>query len=168
MFVRSGNLWDHHAAGAWVGITTNGIVKRNGTAVMGKGVAQQAALRFPDLPRQLGAWLQTHGNHVAAWSDARVITFPTKHHWQQPSDLDLIARSASELMGILDTLQIEAFVLPRPGCGLGQLPWDSVAPVLAPIFDARVVILTPQIGAACRTRSARAHGGQTSSCLCTI
>ena len=35
-------------------ITTNGEVKINGQAVMGKGIAKEAANRFPELPEAFG------------------------------------------------------------------------------------------------------------------
>ena len=40
-----GNLWQLPAT--WRGITTNGFVRKNGTAVMGRGCAREAATRFP-------------------------------------------------------------------------------------------------------------------------
>ena len=58
-----GDIWDYHAKGHWVGITTNAVTKENGEAVMGRGIALQAAQRFPLLARQLGAKLRHDGNH---------------------------------------------------------------------------------------------------------
>lgn len=70
-------------------ITTNGIVKTNGCAVMGAGIAKQANISFNGLARDLGALLSQYGNRVydmglrknnisGKW--IRIITFPTKHH----------------------------------------------------------------------------------------
>jgi hypothetical protein len=58
----TGNLWDYHDDGWWIAITTNGFIRRDGTAVMGRGCAAQAAKRYPALPRRLGTRLQTDGN----------------------------------------------------------------------------------------------------------
>jgi hypothetical protein len=55
-----GNIWDHHQDG-WIVVTTNGIIKSNGDAVMGAGIALEAARKFPDLPRQLGDRLRVIG-----------------------------------------------------------------------------------------------------------
>ena len=54
MLERAGDLWACHANGAWVTITTNGIVRQDGAAVMGRGVAYAAAQRYPWLARSLG------------------------------------------------------------------------------------------------------------------
>lgn len=143
MRTTTGNLWDLHAQGVWIGITTNGILKKDGSAVMGAGLAKQAALRFPVLPHLLGQRLRYDGNHAFTWSDFRLVTFPTKHDWRAPSDLRLIIQSATELSALLDLRGIRSFAMPRPGCGLGQLDWSVVEPAIAPILGDRVLIVTP-------------------------
>ena len=140
---QTGNLWTHHAAGDWIAITTNGIVRRDGTAVMGAGLAKQAALRFPTLPGLLGEALRTQGNQLMAWPAFRLFTFPTKYDWKQPSELALIDASARALLAYIQSHQIQTVYLPRPGCGLGQLEWSAVRSILAPLWDDRFVILTP-------------------------
>ena len=37
----------------------------------------------------------------------------------------------------------ETVVLPRLGCGLGQLRWDDVKPILERYLDDRFIVLTP-------------------------
>jgi len=88
-----GDLWDLHYQGHWIAITTNGIVKSDGRAVMGAGLAKQAADRFPDLPRVLGTHLRTCGNTPMAFPTMRIVTFPTKHHFRDASDIGLILDS---------------------------------------------------------------------------
>lgn len=61
-----GNLWRFHRDGAWIVVPTNGLVRRDGYAVMGRGVAAQAAQRFPTLQATLGGLLMSRGNHVIA------------------------------------------------------------------------------------------------------
>ncbi len=43
-----GDLWDFDGI---IAITTNGFVKKDGSCVMGRGCAKEAALRFGWLPR---------------------------------------------------------------------------------------------------------------------
>lgn len=86
----TGDLWEFWSAGAYIGITTNGRVSRSGAAVMGAGLAKVAALRFPNLPRQLGESLTQSGNHVYAFPDYRVFSIPTKDDPFEPSLLPLI------------------------------------------------------------------------------
>lgn len=138
-----GNLWDFHAQGHWVAITTNGAVKQNGECVMGRGCALEAKTRFPGLARELGRKLQEHGNFVFRFTAQRLVSFPVKHLWHQAADLDLIRRSAHGLMKALDAGAVPAPVyLPRPGCGNGQLTWEQVKPVLEGVLDDRVVVVT--------------------------
>ncbi len=99
MIEAPGDLWDHHAAGQWVVITTNGIVRKDGACVMGRGVALQAAQRFPDLPFVLGAAIEVDGNHVHAFRDFRVFSFPVKQHWIEPADPDLTRGSCGTRSG---------------------------------------------------------------------
>lgn len=139
----NGDLWTVHAEGAWIAITTNGMTRRDGTAVMGAGLAKQAAVRFPALPGLLGSHLQQSGNHLATWPAFRLITFPTKHDWRAPSDMALIERSARELVQYVRLRALPTIYLPRPGCGLGQLDWETVRPLLTRLFDDRFVIVHP-------------------------
>lgn len=65
-------------------IPVNGYVKKEGVAVMGRGVAQQAAELFPKLPKALGTRINTAGNNVHAFTfdfrgqSKNLITFPVK------------------------------------------------------------------------------------------
>jgi hypothetical protein len=141
----TGNLWDYHDDGWWIAITTNGCIRRDGTAVMGRGCAAQAANRYPTLPRRLGARLQTDGNRLFVWEDWHLITFPVKHRWWEQADLRLIEQSAQALLDWLNTKsQDTQVVVPRPGCGNGRLDWRVVRPVLAAIWDDRVLVISPQ------------------------
>lgn len=124
-------------------ITTNGTVKKDGTAVMGAGVAEQAVELFGDgLPKWLGAQIAEFGNHMHAArpSPSRpywLLTLPVKKEWRNKADIGLIVQSAQQLhLWVLAMLDGGGtIVLPRPGCGNGGLKWDIVKPVLAPILD---------------------------------
>lgn len=129
MIERRGNLWTYPAD--WRVITTNGYVRKDGCAVMGRGCAYEAAQKFIMLPSQLGRKLRKQGNHVHLFPDIRIITFPVKHAWDQDADLALIERSVRELLQVLDPKQ--RYVMPRPGCGNGRLGWNTVRPLLEPL-----------------------------------
>jgi hypothetical protein len=108
---------------------------------MGRGVARQAALRFPELPIQLGALLQTKGNHVHLLARG-IVSFPVEESaWAWP-ELRLISRSAEELRALADREGWPRVVVPRPGCGGGGLDWNEVRPLLERHFDDRFLVLS--------------------------
>lgn len=141
-----GNIWDYPATVRV--ITTNGDVNRKGLAVMGRGVALQAAERLPHVREDLGSMLFVNGNVVQSLGPYAgcafdVWTFPVKHHWGDRADLKLIERSAREIMNFaIRTHQDGPIVLPRPGCGNGQLEWADVKPIIEPILDDRFHVIT--------------------------
>lgn len=127
-------------------ITTNGVIKKDGKAVMGAGVAKQANARY-SLDEELGAHLNSSGNVPYIFSkrginNAYLISFPTKYHWNQSSDVALIVRSAVLLVELVNRHEIKRCFLTPPGCGLGNLDWvTQVKPVLENILDNRFVIV---------------------------
>jgi hypothetical protein len=140
MLEITGDIWEYAGSGAIV-ITTNGSLTRDGRAVVGRGVARQAAHRIPELAKKLGSLLSEHGSHVFDLGDG-IITFPVEESaWSLP-DLRIIARSAEELRTLVDCSGWERIVVPRPGCGGGGLAWQDVQPLLAPWFDGRFSVIS--------------------------
>ncbi len=137
-----GNLWTY-PANARV-ITTNGTVKKDGSCVMGRGCALEAKTKFPGIDKELGKLIKLHGNHVRIliWDHPNIWSFPVKHNWWEKADLELIRRSAKELVNIADVGNYTKVVLPRPGCGNGGLKWEDVKPVIEPILDDRFHVIS--------------------------
>lgn len=130
------DIWDLHTGSAWIVIPTNGVVKKNGDAVMGKGLAAQAAKRFPPrivpavraqrgfipewedpgLAAALGERLRlaklSYPDDPYKWNkpfrfdDYRIFTFPTKFDYRQPSDLNLIEESAKRLADMIVNYEV--------------------------------------------------------------
>lgn len=126
MIEVTGNLWEYPAD--YRIITTNGTVKKNGQAVLGAGVAQQAVKRYPNLPQELGYSISRVGNIVHTFEQYKLFTFPVKHEWWQEANLELIKLSTHRLSKlILDEFR---YLLPRPGCGNGKLNWIDVKPIV--------------------------------------
>ena len=134
------DIWRHHAAGAWIIIPVNSTVKRDGTAVMGKGLALQAANRYPRLPALLGERIRTENAHVCLFPEYRVITIPVKAHWSDKASLELIERGIQELTFCGLELH-EPIVLPRLGCGSGGLRWEDVRPILEQYLDDQYTVV---------------------------
>ena len=131
-------------------ITTNGFVKKNGEAVMGRGIALEAAKKYKDFPARLGNVITQFGNIVwphefdmwngeADYQDL-LITMPVKHNWWEKADIALIKESTQNLTWMADDLGIKTILVPRPGCGNGGLKWVDVKPIIEPYLDDRFVI----------------------------
>jgi hypothetical protein len=137
-----GDLWSADAT--WRIIPTNLCVRRDSTAVMGAGIALQAARRHPDLPRELGAFLRrsTPNALVAHFPAYRLLCLPTKTDWRLPSSLDLIERGLCQFLADLSSppnASAGPIALPLLGCGLGQLRSSDVLPLLDRLLDDRFV-----------------------------
>ncbi|KKN82297.1 hypothetical protein LCGC14_0311100 [marine sediment metagenome] len=143
MIEVKGNLWNH-PADARV-ITTNGFVKKDGRAVMGRGIAYEAKQRYPDIDLWLGAMIRREGNIVSPlywglgdWGREALVSFPVKHNWWEKADTFLITRSAFQLMSLADLQPSWKIIcMPRPGCGNGRLDWVDVKMMIDPILDDR-------------------------------
>lgn len=132
MLELKGDIWQIGQPGDWVAITTNGVVKANGQLVMGKGIALEAAQRYPRLAKEWGLLVKQFGNEPFVFIEGRLVSFPTKDDWRKPSTLALIEASCKVLggKGFQTLLQGARVLLPRPGCGNGQLAWIDVSFVL--------------------------------------
>lgn len=136
MLEANGDLWGFNGVHV---ITTNGYVRRDGAAVMGRGCARQAAVRYPRLPMVLGEALKEMGNQVYYFYEYNIITFPVKHLWSEPAVPGLIIKSAKELMNTIARHSIiENLYLARPGTGNGQLLWVDVKPLIKDILSDQV------------------------------
>lgn len=151
-------------------ITTNGFVKRNGEAVMGRGIAKQIADLFPQIPIQLGSCINNFGNKVSLLGNfvtINLISFPVKPKtvifdgsnvvsyaannykigdtvpgFHAKADLKLIEQSALQLVAMCNHTPWKRIILPYPGCGAGELNWSDVKPILDSILDDRFVAVT--------------------------
>lgn len=139
-----GNIWDYYneySNNGWIVIPTNGVVKENGNAVMGRGLALQAKETFTLLPSQLGKKIKLYGNHVYPFNEYNIFSFPTKEHYNDKSTLYLIERSTYELKDMTEDYDGIKVYLPQVGCGSGGLYWREVEPILSILDDKFTVIL---------------------------
>lgn len=144
--LTTGSIFDF-TDGAIV-ITTNGIIRKNGRAVMGAGIAKATRDRYTDIDLKLGKYLSKYGNrafYMGKYDDQIVLTFPTKHDWKDKSDIELIKTSAEQIVAICDKWHIEKVYLPRPGCSNGGLKWEDVKSVIEPILDDRFIVITQDV-----------------------
>lgn len=124
----TGNMWTYPAD--WIGVTTNGMIKKDGDCVMGRGCAYEARERFSRLANRLGSEIKQHGNVIHWFGDIKLFSFPVKHNWYEKADLVLIKQSAVQLEVAANSEPDSIFLLPRPGCSNGRLKWEDVEPVI--------------------------------------
>ena len=141
MIEVTGDLWTYPAE--WRCVTTNGIVQKNRELVMGAGCALEAKMKYPAIPAKLGELVKIFGNLPFFLHEYKLISFPTKNHWKDPSSIELIEQSARHIASFARIHEITSVLSPRPGCGYGRLLWDDVKKVLEPIFnDDRFIIIS--------------------------
>lgn len=138
-----GDLWEYEPADVRV-ITTNGFIKNSGEAVMGRGCALEAKQKFSALSWELGFSIQKKGNIPFYFRKYRIVTLPVKHAWYEKADLDLICDSCRLMAeGLADRHpEWQDIVVPRPGCGNGQLSWIDVKTKIESLLDDRFKIIT--------------------------
>lgn len=118
-------------------ITTNAVVRR-GRLVMGAGIADQARQRFPGIDERLGSVLIRRGEAETRygllvseeWPRRPLGLFQTKIDYREPSPLDMIEQSASELEAWLFRQKSQGMEvrvdLPFPGVGCGGRSMEEV------------------------------------------
>lgn len=129
MIVRPGDLWDYYARDLTIVVPTNGFVKKDGSCVMGRGVALQAVKHFPEVKYELGSLIKEHGNNVNVLSNG-LIAFPVKDNWWEPAKLKLIEQSAIQLRSLIVLEDWGMVYMPKVGCGNGRQRWEDVEPIL--------------------------------------
>jgi len=153
----TGDLWqlaDYYRADM-VCVTTNLRRAGSGRAVMSAGVAKHVRdnirlvttkeYQTPLPDARYGEMLRKHvfnttviGRVIGA--TYKLVAFPTKIDWRNPSDLDLIVRSAHHLSDLAYPGDI--CLLPRPGCGLGGLSWeDEVRPRIRHLMHDGIIVV---------------------------
>lgn len=153
-------------------VTTNGYVKKDGSCVMGRGIAKQIQSYFPSITKDLGKLIKTKGNNVHQIyqmndSTPAIISFPVKpvskvceshddyvshkHFaigqiiagWACKADINIIIESAKQLVELANQHpEWESVLIPRAGCGAGELSWKDVKPILSEILDDRFIAVT--------------------------
>lgn len=152
-------------------VTTNGFVKSNGECVMGKGIAKQVAQLYPMIPRILGNKILRFGNkihYIHTDNEREILSFPVKdikepfngHNavghmankfklgdmvpgWACKARLDIIERSLIELVDLCDKIpEWQKILIPRVGCGAGELDFETVRPLMESYLDDRFFCCT--------------------------
>ncbi len=142
----------------------------NTVGVMGKGLASRTKYQFPDVyekyqhlckdkilkmgkpyiyKRELPSYStliedgdEFNYNNSQTW----FLLFPTKTHWRNNSDIKGIEKGLQWLVENYKKEGILSLALPALGCGLGNLSWEIVGPMLCTylqILDIKVDLFLP-------------------------
>lgn len=156
-----GNIFDYIGKADCICVTTNGTIKSNGELVMGAGVAKQFADKYKNqgiakiLANKLYKGSPLKKMHVVNPMDnicykaidaisnngTYVLSFPTKNHFMDKGDLELIKRSAERAVYFANMYNLNSIIIPSPGTGCGQLNEDDVYQALDKILDERFTII---------------------------
>lgn len=170
MIEITGDLFGHVGTANAICLTTNGFTKNNGECVMGKGCAKKATQYWPLIAKILGSSIEKNGNVVnllGTVDGTNILSFPVKpiadkfngsntvKHmlnkfkigdrvpgWACVADISLIEESAIQLAHIANYSGWPKIILPRPGCGAGELNWMDVKSVLDEHLDDRFYSIT--------------------------
>lgn len=131
-----GDIWSLSAS-HYVVVPSNVGYTTAGLGVLGKGLALQAAQRFPKLPAWYGFQCQKlrENTPVLVYPEAPLVLFPTKpfnaqwpwHSWKSPSTLALVEQ------GLVQLVQLglaKPVAVPLLGCGAGGLREDDVVSLM--------------------------------------
>lgn len=146
MQYTTGNLWEVAATRGWVVVTTNTTLRRDGSAVMGAGLAKEAVERYPGIDVRLGKHINVFYDRL--YIEKPVICLPTKRDWKRNSRMIWIEKGCHELVDfgriLKDLGNTDPIYLPKLGCGLGGLNWErEVRPVMDAILeDDRFVLVS--------------------------
>ena len=114
----------------------------NTVGVMGKGIALQFKLAFPDNYKayegackrgevQTGKMFVFHREHTPRV----IINFPTKRHWKGKSKIEDIKSGLKALIEVVRKEGIRSIAVPPLGCGNGGLDWSDVRPLIEGAFS---------------------------------
>jgi hypothetical protein len=164
------NIWEYLGK-IPICIPTNGFVKSDGRLVMGRGLAQQARDKFKDLDLIWGKTVARYGNlpiplisYNRGFELFELISFPVKPvmgqnvlsrfkkninqgagdeypGWMCKADLEIIKKSCRSLLVLMEFYSLDKVVMPRVGCGNGELQWQDVKPVIEEILRDKVIVV---------------------------
>ncbi len=102
---------------------------------MGKGIAYQFKMRFPENNKSYvkackSGELVVGKMHSFTEEGITIINFPTKNKWRENSKLEYIENGMEALVELLPKLAVKKIAIPPLGCGNGGLDWTEVKKIV--------------------------------------
>ncbi|MEG2439919.1 MAG: macro domain-containing protein [Acetivibrio sp.] len=98
---------------------------------MGKGIAYQFKMRFPQnnldyVKACKSGMLHIGAIHYYKEDEIWVVNFPTKDKWREKSKIDYIEKGLEKLKLFIKNNNLKTIAIPPLGCGNGGLEWNVV------------------------------------------
>lgn len=151
MILEKGDMWSVFGKTDLFVITTNPVVNKQGLAVMGRGIARQAADRFPTIRKDFADRLKyltlpdvmfRYTGYIGKYDNQPILYFMVKDHWANDARLDYIDNACKELVQSLMTRCVEPKYMMStrvdlnfPGIGNGKLKREDVLPIIEQLPD---------------------------------
>jgi hypothetical protein len=135
-------------------------VSVNTVGIMGKGLASRAKYQFPDVyvryqdlcrkkslklgrPALYKREFEVPERDAADVVDGKwFLLFPTKGHWRNDSTLPPIEEGLQWIVDNYHKEAIESLAIPALGCGLGNLSWAEVGPLMCRYLSRIEIVCT--------------------------
>jgi len=123
----------------------------NTVGVMGKGIALQFKIEFPQNYAvyrdaclkhnlQIGQLL-TVADSSLLLGNRLIINFPTKTHWRLPSEYRYVEKGLQALDELITKKEIKSVALPALGCGNGGLDWLLVKEMICRYLEPLDIVI---------------------------
>lgn len=102
---------------------------------MGKGIAYQFKMRFPEMNAEYMKQCKSHKLrpgmlHTYLEGSKLIVNFPTKDKWREKSKMEYITSGLDELVTLIKEKQITSIAIPPLGSGNGGLIWSEVKQII--------------------------------------
>lgn len=122
---------------------------------MGKGIAYQFKLRYPENNKDYIRACKSGELHIGTIhsyyeNEKLIVNFPTKNKWREKSQMSYIQIGLELLVELIKNKNIQSIAIPPLGCGNGGLVWDRVKKLIeekmSDISDkCNVIVFEPSI-----------------------
>ena len=102
---------------------------------MGKGIAYQFKMRYPETNLEYVKICRTHQLkpgilHSHLEESKLIVNFPTKDKWREKSKMEYIIAGLDALVKLIKDKQISSIAIPPLGSGNGGLDWSAVKQII--------------------------------------
>ncbi len=102
---------------------------------MGKGIAYQFKVRFPENNKSYmkackSGELTVGKVHYYIEEGITIVNFPTKNKWRENSKIEYIETGMNYFVELLPRLEVKKIAIPPLGCGNGGLIWPDVKEII--------------------------------------